>query len=68
MLWNSKRIVSKINIFEAQDLFITVNRLLLYPKEQPNGTAHFKKCKWLFEYQHLLLPQVSGGQKVLMYF
>jgi hypothetical protein len=24
-------------------------------RNDPNGTAHFKKCKLLFEYQHLLL-------------
>jgi hypothetical protein len=27
-----------------------------------NGTAHFKKCKQLFENQHLLLLETSGGQ------
>jgi hypothetical protein len=27
-----------------------------------NGTAHFLKCKQLFEYLHLLLLRTSGGQ------
>ncbi len=25
------------------------------------GTAHFKKCKQLFEYQHLLFLETSGA-------
>jgi hypothetical protein len=29
-----------------------------------NGTAQFKKCKQLFEYQHLLLLEASGGKSV----
>ncbi len=28
---------------------------MLLSKDIYNGTAHFKKCKQLFEYQHLLL-------------
>ncbi len=33
--------------------FIQFSRLCKMVEE--NGTAHFKKCKQLFEYQHLLL-------------
>ena len=32
-----------------------------------NGRAHFKKCEQLFEYQHLLLIQTSGGQSSNLY-
>jgi hypothetical protein len=33
-----------------------------------NGTARFKKCKQLFEYQHLLYLETSGGQSSNLYF
>jgi hypothetical protein len=29
--------------------------LPLCSRRKPNGTAHFQKCKQLFEYKHLLL-------------
>ncbi len=32
-----------------------------------NVTARFKKCKQLFEYQHLLLLEISGGQSSNLY-
>jgi len=32
-----------------------------------SGTAHFKKCKQLFQYQHLPLLETSGGQISNMY-
>jgi hypothetical protein len=33
-----------------------------------NGTAHLKKCKQLFEYQHLIYLETSGGQSSNLYF
>jgi hypothetical protein len=32
------------------------------------GAAHFKKCKQLFEYQHLLLLRNICGQRSNLYF
>jgi len=32
-----------------------------------NGTVLFKKCKHLFEYQHLLLFETTGGQSSYLY-
>ncbi len=32
-----------------------------------NGGARFKKCKQLFEYQHLLLLETSGGRSSNLY-
>jgi hypothetical protein len=32
-----------------------------------NGTTHFKKRKQLFEYQHLLLLEIYGGQSSNLY-
>ncbi len=32
-----------------------------------NGTAQFKKCKQLIEYQYFLLLETSGGQNFNLY-
>ncbi len=45
--------------------FNTTLKILVY---KHNGTAHFKKCKQLFDYQHLLfLRETSGGQSSHLY-
>jgi hypothetical protein len=39
----------------AQEKVNNINVCKTKNKGSGNGTAHFKKCKQLFEYQHLLL-------------
>jgi hypothetical protein len=49
-------------------LFGYKNLSLIKAVAKSNGTAHFKKCKQLFEYQHLpLLIGTSGGQSSNLY-
>jgi hypothetical protein len=36
-----------------------VHDIMVISRQMCNGTAHFKKCKQLFEYRHLLLPYLQ---------
>jgi hypothetical protein len=45
-------------VFETESLIKSERNI-----EHFNGTVHFKKCKQLFEYQHLLLfRDIFGGK------
>jgi hypothetical protein len=55
-------------VYLAKKFFITTAKMaMVYPLfiyNKTNGTAHFKKCKQLFQYQHL---EASGGQSSYLY-
>jgi hypothetical protein len=53
-------IIRKLPTFFASKL-MDIPGLAGSLSDMENGTAHFKKCKTLFEYQHLLLLETSGG-------
>jgi len=51
---------TKLRLYEYFSTILLVLEIAAYPYYK-NGKAHLKKCKRLFEYQHLHLLRKSGG-------